>query len=407
MPSHIPRNAKLFLTGMVLSGFGDGIIMTVAQLYFISLGLQSSDFGSIFMLKALGTALVTIPAGYMADKFGKRKILIAGFGIFSVGLITLLVTKNLALLRAAMLLIGLSDATYVVLGPMYSSFFSNQDMDKAFGFRGFLNILSISIGSLLGFIPPMLVNRFEYTYSNAYWTLFAFAAVFFIARLPFFLMASREINGRQLSSSFVLSKESRQVLIKFIIIAVLGTVGYEVFFSFFPLFLKTKFNAESDALGLLFSLSWAASALANIVSPKISSKIGTVTTITLAYALCAPLYLGMRWAPSLVILGVLYLTRRGIANLAAPLTSSLMMKILKEEEKATASGFTMTAQRLGSAFSTWLGGWLITTQSINAPIYVGAVLYVVYAVAMYSMFSGVETTTLDAVQPIMEIKNND
>jgi MFS family permease len=400
IPETIPGKAKMFLAGSVLSGLGDGITMTIAQLYFISLGFTSSELGSIFMLKAIGTALVTLPAGYLADRFGKRKILMAGFGVFSIGIVMLLVTQEARLLSIAMFLIGLADATYVVLGPLYSSFFSNEDMDRAFGLRGFLRIISTAVGSLLGFVPPMLVSKMGISYTNAYWIMFAFACIFFFARLPYYLKASSSLNGVKLGTNLTMSKESKSILIKFVIIAVLGTVGYEVFFSFFPLFLNTKYNAESDALGLLFSLSWAASALANIVSPKISSKIGTVNTITLAYAICVPLYLGMAWAPTISVVAAIYLVRRAIANLASPLTSSLMMKTISEKEKATASGVTITGQKLGSAFSTWFGSWLITSYSIDAPIYVGAALYIAYSITMYILFGGIVKKTQDTPQLI-------
>lgn len=406
IPKHVPYNAKMFLTGMVLSGLGDGITMTVAQLYFLSIGLSGSDFASVFMLKAIGTALVTIPAGFLADRFGKRRVLIAGFSFFSVGIVGLLTTSNLTLLKIAAVLLGLADSTHVVLGPLYSSFFSIDEMDRAFGFKGFLSIISIAIGSMMGVVPPLLVRRYGLSFSDAYWVLFALAVVFFVARVPFFLLASREVNGSRLGKRLVLSAESRITLGKFLVLSVVSLVGYEVFFSFFPLFLKTKYNAESDALGLMFTLSWAASALANIVSPRISSKIGTVNTVSLAFLVSVPLYLGMAWAPSLLVLGALYLVRRGIANLAAPLNSSLFMKLIKDEEKATASGVMMTTQKLGSAFSTWLGGWLITNQSIDAPIYVGAFLYTVYAVAMYSIFNGVEAKT-PIIQKVMEINKDD
>lgn len=406
IPKQVPQGAKMFLTGMVMSGIGDGIIMTIAQLYFLSIGISGADFASVFMLKALGTALVTIPAGFLADRFGKRKVLITGFSFFSFGIVGLLTTRSMALLKVYAVLLGLADATHVVLGPLYSSFFTHDEMDRAFGFKGFLSIISISFGSMMGVIPPMLVNRWGFSYTNAYWSLFAVAVVFFIARLPFFLMASRDINGSNLGTGLVLSRESRKTLAKFLALSAISLVGYEVFFSFFPLFLKTKFKAESDALGVLFTLSWAASAVANIVSPRISSKLGTVNTISLAFLLSVPLYLGMAWAPSISVLGVLYLVRRGIANLAAPLNSSLFMKMIKDEEKATASGVMMTTQKLGLAFSTWLGGWLITNQSIDAPVYVGTFLYIVYSVAMYLMFRGVETST-PVTEIMMEIKNDD
>jgi MFS family permease len=404
IPSETPRNARLYLTGQVFSGLGDGIIMAVAQLYFIAAGFSSSDFGSIFMLKAIGTALVTIPAGYLADRVGKRRVLIAGFVVFSVGISTLLFTKNIAMLRFAMFLIGLADSTYVVLGPLYSSFFSHDDMDKAFGLRGFLNIISISIGSLLGFIPPILVNQMGLEYVDAYWTMFAIATLFFLIRLPFFILAAKSFNGSKIRKKITMKKDSIELVRNFVIITFLATLGYEIFFSYFPLFLNIKFNAESDALGLLFSMSWAASAIANMISPRISSRIGTVNTITLAFTLSVPFYLGMAFAPTLSILSLLYLIRRATTNLASPLTSSLMMKVLDEDEKATASGINMTTQKLSSALATWLGGHLITQYSINASIFLGTALYAVYVIAIYFLFSRVEASL--ALQQ-MEVIIND
>jgi predicted MFS family arabinose efflux permease len=100
----------------------------------------------------------------------------------------------------------------------------------------------------------------------------------------------------------------------------------------------------------------------------------------------------MALAPTLSILSLLYLIRRAVANLASPLTSSLMMKLLSEEEKATASGINMTTQKLGSALATWLGGALITKFSINASIICGTIIYAVYAIAIYFLFNRVEAS---------------
>lgn len=72
------------------------------------------------------------------------------------------------MLMFAFLLIGLSNATFVVLTPLYSSFFDKENMDKAFGLMGFLSIVTISIGSLMGFIPPMLAARHGFSLRSAY-----------------------------------------------------------------------------------------------------------------------------------------------------------------------------------------------------------------------------------------------
>jgi predicted MFS family arabinose efflux permease len=127
-----------------------------------------------------------------------------------------------------------------------------------------------------------------------------------------------------------------------------------------------------------------------MVSPKISSRVGTVNTIILAVSLSIPFYIGMAFAPTLSILSLLYFMRRAIANLAAPLTSSLMMKVLPDEEKATASGINMTTQKLSSALATWIGAILISNYSINTPIYLGVLLYTGYIAVIYFLFNSLD-----------------
>ncbi len=69
------------------------------------------------------------------------------------------------------------------------------------------------------------------------------------------------------------------------------------------------------------------------------------------------------------------------------------MKMLPDDEKATANGVNMTARMLSSAFATWLGGWLISSFSVDTPIYLGITLYAFYAVAIYLLFKEVKDKT--------------
>jgi MFS family permease len=116
----------------------------------------------------------------------------------------IMLSTRIEMLMLAFLLIGIGNAAGVVFSPLYSSFFDKDDMDKAFGLWGSLNILTMSLGSLLGFVPPYLVNNFGLSFREAYWAFLAFGAVFFVSQNFFYIMSTgawRKLPRRRGSAS--------------------------------------------------------------------------------------------------------------------------------------------------------------------------------------------------------------
>ena len=84
IPENIPSSAKLFLTGVIFGGISNGIFSVVLQLYLTSLGFSGSTLGSIFMMNAFSAAILTIPIGIIADRIGKRKLLLVGLASVTI-----------------------------------------------------------------------------------------------------------------------------------------------------------------------------------------------------------------------------------------------------------------------------------------------------------------------------------
>lgn len=386
----IPRGAKLYLAGMTVSGLGDGIIMVVAQLYAISLGFGSTSLGNVFMLKFMATALLTIPAGILADRYSRFKVLTSGQFFFCGGMLLLLTAKTVDMFGLSMIMISLADATFVVLGPMYSSFFHNRDMDKAFGLKMFLNVLAISLGSLLGFIPPMLVRNFRLTIQASYWTLILVATMLFFIRAAFFLLSAKGAVELRKERNFRFRLKSWDIVSKFALLSIIGNIGFSIFFSLNAYYINNKFRVQSDALGFLVFVSCLAQALASITAPKLSVRLGTTRTIALSLGLSAPFYFMLGHVPDFTWFFIFSILRLGIANLAAPLNSSLFMRLLSPEEKATASSITHMISGLSIALATWFGGRIMAI-SLGLPIFLGAGIYVIYAVAYFLLLKDEES----------------
>ena len=385
-PERIPAPAKMFLVGIVLNGIGNGITNVVLQLYFASIGISSATLGSIIMMNALSAAILTIPMGILADRYGKKKLVYICAASTVVAGPLLLFTRSILMFKLAFLSFGVSNAAAVVFSPIYSSFFEKEDMDKAFGFYGALNIATISLGSLLGFIPPLLVERHGFSLSSAYWMFLALGFVPMVVRNVFYIWSVKDYEESKTNNGFRFNMASKDLVFKISLIQLLSSASVGVFLSLFPFYVNKKFGLESDALGALFFASKLMSAAAQALSSKISDRLGSLKTIAVAFGLAAPFYLLMPLAPSFTWLSAFYILRLSFATIAAPLMSSTLMKDLKEEEKATANSLKMIAMQGGGVIGPWLGGALMEQASLELPAFVGGGLYAAMAVTTFFMF---------------------
>jgi MFS family permease len=396
VPDRISVQAKMFLSASILNGFGNGMVNVVFQLYLATMGFESKALGMMSMMNALGTAIVTIPAGVIADRYGKKRIMIAGFVLMISAISLILIARTGEMFMAAFFLIGLSNATFVPLTPLYSSFFEDGDMDRAFGLYGFLNIVSMSLGSLIGHLHPILVDSYGFSLQSSYWTVIALGALFIALQTPLYLLSLKGVDGPSENGGFSFTLRSRGVVAKFFIIYFISVLGTSTFFSLFPFYVNKKFGVKSDALGTLFFLSNFVSAGANAVSPRLSKRLGTLRCIVLTIALATPFYFLIPLSSSFAMVSAAYILRLGLRYVADPLTTSLYMRLLSQDEKSTANSMRMMAQQAGNIVAPPLGGQLMETN-LDLPAYVGASSYVILVLSFYTLLRGEEEKTTPAM----------
>jgi MFS family permease len=380
-PSELPPQAKSFLIGDTLNGLGNGILNVVLQLYFISIGFDGLTLGTASMLQAIGQALFTLPSGYLADRFGKRKMVVIGFA-FGLSFLLWLVSTSTWVILIGFFLLGICNAIIgVVLFPLYASFYKQRDMDKAFGFRGFINIIARSVGSLVGFIPPILVTNFGYNLQTAYWNTLIFATAIIFAQMPFYFSSTKDIVEIKKGGKFDFNLKSRKIVSKFAFITIITSIGFGIFFNLFPFYVNKKFGIASDSLGILYFISNFLQAGASIIAPKISEKIGSLNAIVSSIGICIPFWLMFTAASSYPILAILYCFRLFFSSLADPLANSLYMKLIDQDERSTAFSISMMASMSGAIIGPRLGGVLMEKVSLDYPVYIGSALYLLATVS--------------------------
>jgi len=75
----LSRDNRLMAFSLFLWGLGDGLFFYIRPLYLKELGADPVAIGSILSLAFLANGLTHVPAGYLADRFGRKQLLVAGW----------------------------------------------------------------------------------------------------------------------------------------------------------------------------------------------------------------------------------------------------------------------------------------------------------------------------------------
>lgn len=379
MPSRLNRNAKMFLSGAVVNGVSNGVFNAVMQLYLASFGFDGQGLGTIIMMNALTATILMIPCGILADRIGKGKMILAGFVAVSLSMVSFFLAESIEMFALSFALIGVCNASATVFTPLYSSFFEKDDMDKAFGLYGLINISAMSLGSLAGYVPPLMVNTLSISLNAAYRYTMVAAGSLFVLQYLFYYMSSLGIQ-EQLSKEIRFNLKSKWLVLKICGIGLLANVAGGIMFSLFPYYVNQKFGVASAGLGALFFVSNLAMALSKGAAASFAKRLGGMKSITFGIALSAIFLLFIPLSPSFGVLAVFYVLRMGTRFMSDPLITSMFMRSISDDEQSTANSLRMISMNGGGVVSPILGGALMEKVGLDTPAFIGGALTLLVAV---------------------------
>ncbi len=93
----LTRDNRLMAISLFLWGMGEGLFIYIQPLALKSFGAQPVAIGSILALAAVAAGLAHIPAGFLADRFGRKRVLIAGWSLGVLATLIMFLAKDLGL----------------------------------------------------------------------------------------------------------------------------------------------------------------------------------------------------------------------------------------------------------------------------------------------------------------------
>lgn len=168
---------KAVLFTLFMTSFGFGVILPILPFYALAHGATPADLGMLTATFA-GMSLIFSPImGKLADRFGRKKILMVGTGGFVIGYLVFAFTDSLAMAFVARAIEGIAAAAiFPACISLLSDFTTEQQRGKAMGLVGMTFSLGFIIGPAIGGLAAGISVQAAFLLS-AFMALLNFASV--------------------------------------------------------------------------------------------------------------------------------------------------------------------------------------------------------------------------------------
>lgn len=385
------RPARLYLFSEFLAWTGHGIMSVLYNLYLIEAGFKESFVGTAVSVSALGLALTALPAGVLAERWGRRRCLVLGAVLDGVGFVVRASVLEPGPILAASFVAGAGQSMLAIAAApfitehstprerthLFSAFFAFALLAGVFGsaLGGWLPRVALSLP--LGVRPDLLhAYRIVLLVGGA----FCFSAALPLLRLRGLVEAPLTRAGEPAPP------HAARRLFPIALNAALIGAGAGLVIPFMNLYFQTRFRCSSGQIGLFFSLAQVFTAIASLLGPAVARRYGKMRTAVVSELLSLPFLVTLGAESHLGTAVAAFWLRATLMQASTPLLQTFIMEALPAGLRARATSIMNLVWNVGWAVSATLAGLIIQRFGYAVPFYLTALLYAVAATTFYLAF---------------------
>lgn len=382
--------ARRFLAATALQWCAYGLNGVVFNLYLVQAGYKESFVGHIVSLSAAGMALCAIPAGMLADRWGRRRCLLLGAVMEGLALAVRALTPWPGVIGAASFVVGAGQSLYAIsAAPFISEHSTVRERTHLFSAFFSVELLSSVLGSMVGGWTPTLLHLLPATMRpellGAYrWTLLEGAGLALAGAIPLSLL--QKFREQRLTHPRLTRDPEARKLIPIGANAFMLGAGAGLVIPFMNLYFATRFNCSSAQIGVFFAVTQVTTALAAALGPALARRFGKLKTATASELLSLPFLITLGAEKKLEVAVTAFWLRATLMQSGSPLINTFVMESLPQNLRARSASVNHMVWNTGWAVSATLAGWIIQRFGYATPFYITAVLYATAATSFYLAF---------------------
>jgi len=398
-----PDGRLLFVTRMTRL-FAYGLIAIVLGLYLAAVGLSDTQIGLVLSLTLLGDALVSLPITLVADRIGRRRMLLMGAGLMIFAGVVFALTNNITLLIVTAI-IGTISPSGNEVGPFLAieqaalpQTTTDQRRTQVFAWYSLLGSVATGLGSLVGGIVAQVLQNTGQTPLNSYRAVIVGYALLGVVLALLFtrLTPAVEIPTSKEPVTFQSLyglKRSRKIVYQLSLLFMLDAfAGGLVVQSLVALWFSRRFGVDPAVIGAIYLGANLFAGLSALAAARVAARFGLVNTMVFTHVPSNILLILVPLMPTLPLAILMLLARFSISQMDVPTRQSYTVAVVDPEERSAANGVTNVARTTAAAFSPGVTGALFSAGGIwfSAPFLIAGGLKLIYDFLLYRSFRAIK-----------------
>jgi len=378
----VRRTPILLVFAVTITGIlGNTLISAPLPDILREFSLEDSSAGIIVAAATLPGIVMAPIIGLLADRFGRRKVLIPCLVVFGIGGVLAAVAPTFAALLACRLLQGVGSAGLINLAVvMIADSWDGPERARLIGYNAAVLTVSIAIFPALG---GLLAQIGGWRLSFVPYGLALFTAVAVHRWLPHVTTNTTTTVRAQVSAA---GRALRQPVVAGSVTfgAVVFALIFGLFLTAMPVLLDDTFGLDPFARGLMLSVPALTSTVAALLLGRVRARVGASRLLLAANLIFALGFLTIGLAPALIFVVVGALGYGLGEGSAIPTLQDLVASRAPEESRAAVVavwvGFARAGQTVGPLVAAAALGGIGAQATFVAGAAIAAALLVVQVV---------------------------
>jgi MFS family permease len=382
----------LYLYGArALRGFGDGFAIIILPVYLSAVGFSPQQIGIVASASLLGTAALTLIAGFIAPRYELRSLFLVGAGLSVFTGIMFPATEAIApvLLVAFIGSINPSGGDLGMLVPLEHALLTketpDQDRTGVFARYSLIGSLTAAVGSLAAALPEILALHGWPRLGAIKLMFYGYAALGVLAALLYRRLPRDHSHAANVPKAAL--GPSRNIVYRLAALFSLDAfAGGFVVQSLLALWLFQRFNLSLEAASLYFFCSSLLGAISFPVAAWLARRIGLINTMVYTHIPSSLCLIAAAFSSSLTVVLSLLLVRSALSQMDVPTRSSYVMAVVTPAERTAAASVTAVPRSMASSISPAIAGFMLAGPFSGLPLVVCGCLKIGYDLALLRMF---------------------
>lgn len=396
------RNGKIVLGYTFVKGLTIALQGLIYNLFLLSLHFSSTFIGVLDAMSPLMTLLLGVPLGLLADRFGRKTLLVV------CALINPLTFLGMAFLTSPSweVVFGLANGIFasfywIAFPAIIVESSTEQDRQHLFSVNSMLLLGMGALGYLLGGAVTVVAGQIAHQSPDATtslrWGLVAICVVGVAGAIPLFWLHE---PSRALRRARPRHRYDLRLFARLLLPDALLSFGAGAVLAFNQLYFVVSFGLSAGSVGLLLAVAGLIGSLGALVSPLLTRRFGSARAAIVLQGVSVPLIVALAVAPGVLVALAVYICWSLVRSAIDPTYTGFTMQQVPDSQRSTLSGLYSVTWAVGFGTGPIATGWLHgVTAGFTAPFLLAAASLAVASLALYTFFGRGGAATATAPEP--------